>query len=358
MLSSLWLALAPDPAIASCTGQFAANRVCGTGASPGVPGPISPSSVFSISPPQGRLTLTSGTPVMTASVAAATTLYYTPSVGQSVPIWNGLEFIMTDTGGELSQATTDSTKSPSAVGAGQVYDIFVWSDSGTVRATRGPTWATGGGSATARGTGTGSTELTALNGILVNKYAITNGPAANEGTYVGTCASDGSSQFNMVFGGTGSGGVAGIFGCWNAYNRVPMTAVVLDNGGGADWTYSSSTIRESNNSASNRVTFVSGLAVDSVHAIYAQTVSGAAVSGTFCRTGLALDSTTDFNSRYGRRSQAAAAWFEDGQSPIFYPPQIGSHFISSNEQADNTNSCTFFRFTTSVVQGLRVTTWQ
>lgn len=32
-------------------------------------------------PPQGRLTLTTGTPVMTAEAAAQTTIYYTPYVG-------------------------------------------------------------------------------------------------------------------------------------------------------------------------------------------------------------------------------------------------------------------------------------
>jgi hypothetical protein len=40
-------------------------------------------------PPQGRLTLISGTPVMTSDIVNASTLYYAPYVGNSIPIYNG-----------------------------------------------------------------------------------------------------------------------------------------------------------------------------------------------------------------------------------------------------------------------------
>lgn len=90
--------------------------------------------------PQGRLTLSTGVPVLTSTVSGATTVYYTPYIGQLVPIYDGTRFIPTDTGGELSQTTTDTTKSPAAAGALTCYDMFVWSDSGTIRCTRGPAW--------------------------------------------------------------------------------------------------------------------------------------------------------------------------------------------------------------------------
>jgi hypothetical protein len=40
-------------------------------------------------PPTGRLTLTSGTPVMASEAAAQTTIYYTPYTGAMLPIYDG-----------------------------------------------------------------------------------------------------------------------------------------------------------------------------------------------------------------------------------------------------------------------------
>jgi hypothetical protein len=57
---------------------------------------------------------------------------------------------------EMSQATTDATKSPAAVANSSVYDIFLMERfSGTLRATRGPAWS----SDTSRGTGAGTSEI-------------------------------------------------------------------------------------------------------------------------------------------------------------------------------------------------------
>jgi hypothetical protein len=84
---------------------------------------------------------------MTATVSGATTVYYTPCEGQLAPIYDGAAFVMVDTAGELSQATTDTTKSPAAVGTfgsatnvPALYDKFAWLDSATPRCTRGPGW--------------------------------------------------------------------------------------------------------------------------------------------------------------------------------------------------------------------------
>ncbi|MBU6163192.1 MAG: hypothetical protein KGO50_18930, partial [Myxococcales bacterium] len=143
---------------------------------------LSGSGGGSVSPPQGRITLTTGTPVLTSTVSAATTVFYAPYSGRLVPLYSGSSFSMSDIGGELSQATTDSTKSPTACAANSNYDLFVWSDGGTFRCTRGPAWT----SDTARGAGAGTTELVRVQGVLLNANNITNGPAAQRGTYVGT----------------------------------------------------------------------------------------------------------------------------------------------------------------------------
>ncbi len=121
-----------------------------------------------VSPPQGRLTLASGVPVMTTTQSAKTTLYYTPYKGNRIPVYNGTEMVPTAFP-ELSVATTDTAKSPAAIGVGKVNDWFVWSDDGTLRLSHGPDWTDD----TTRSAGT---ALTMVDGVLLNNASITNTP--------------------------------------------------------------------------------------------------------------------------------------------------------------------------------------
>jgi hypothetical protein len=208
--------------------------------------------------PQGRLTLATVTPVMTATQSAKTTIYYTPYVGQLVPIYNGTKYTMTDTGGELSVATTDTAKSPAAIGVSKCNDWFVWSDAGTMRVGHGPDWT----SDTARS----ASSIIRINGLWLNDTTITNGPAAQRGTYVGTTRSNASSQLDFIYGTSAASGGAGFIGIWNAYNRVLTASRVQDST--ASWTYGSTAVQNSHASATNRVSFVRGLAEDPVSASY------------------------------------------------------------------------------------------
>lgn len=218
--------------------------------------------LLSIASPGGRLTLATGTPVMSSSVAGITTVYFAPYRHRFCPLYDGSSFTLTDLGGELLQTTSDSTKSPAACTTNSNYDLFVWNDSGTYRCTRGPAWT----SDTARGTGAGTTELERVQGILVNKVAITNGPAANRGTYVGTIRTNGSSQVDFILGGLATGGSAASLGVWNAYNRVETAVQVFNST--LSWTYTSnpSVWRAQNASNAMRVSFVSGLQEDAFSA--------------------------------------------------------------------------------------------
>lgn len=230
--------------------------------------------------PGGRLTLETAVPVSTSDQSGKTTVYYTPYKHNGVQLYDGAGWI-THTFTELSQATTDSTKSPAAVANNSNYDVFVWNDSGTLRATRGPLW----GSDTARGTGAGTTELEMFEGRYVNKIAITNGPAARRGLYVGTIRSNGSAQINDT---------AALRHVWNAYNRVAkhmQSALETTD----SWTYTSATIRQANNNTANQLDFVQGLNEQMVSA----TCHGSASNNTSIvgmGHGIGLDSTTAFAS--------------------------------------------------------------
>lgn len=183
--------------------------------------PINPAA-----PPPGRLTLTSGAPIPTTDVTAATTVYYTPYIGDRIPVPTAGGWVLVPFA-ELSQLATDTTKSPGAVVNNSNYDMFVWLDGTTLRCTRGPTWNAGAvaGSDNARGTGAGSTDLVRLNGRLVNANAISNGPAAQRGLYVGTVRSNGTATFD-----DSSVGAVGRK-VWNFYNRVrrSMSAAFTTN---------------------------------------------------------------------------------------------------------------------------------
>lgn len=172
----------------------------------------------SFTPPQvtqGRVTLVTGVPVVSApATSGANTVYFTPYGGNQVELYDpvaGTWSLTTFT--EVSQLTTDATKSPAAVGNNLNYDMFAWSDAGTFRCTRGPSWVAGAvaGSAVLRGTGAGSTELELFQGRYVNKNAITNGPVARAGLYVGSIQSNGTATIDDT---------ATIMGVWNLFNQV------------------------------------------------------------------------------------------------------------------------------------------
>ena len=275
-------------------------------------------------PPQGRITIQTGVPVPVTDITGATTVYYAPFLGQQVPIYNGTSFIMTSTGGQLSQATSDSTKSPAAVTTNSNYDLFVWSDTGTIRCTRGPAWT----SATARGTGAGTTELTLLQGFYVNANAITNGPGANLGTYVGTVHSDGSSQINDT---------VKLRHVWNVYNRRRRAMSLIETTD--SWTYTTAPFRQANGSTANQFDIVRGLDEDAVTITAHAGVSSSV--GTPVSTGIGVDSTTVSSAQLMPFTQAQSARTDTLAQYVGYPG-LGRHLIQWLELSGASGTTTWY----------------
>lgn len=276
-----------------------------------------------ITPPQGRLTLQTGVPAMTTTQSAKTTIYYTPYVGNSIPIYDGTSF-RNATFSELSVATTDTTKNPAAIGASKVNDWYIWDDAGTMRISHGVDWT----SDTAR-----NTSNTLTNGILLNTSAITNGPAASRGTYVGTTRSNGSSQLDWIY---GASGTAAFFGLWNTYNRVNIGTLL--NEGTANWTYSSTTPRALNATSIARVSMVRGLDEDSVQ-FFCQTFIDTVSGSNSAYFGLGLDSTSTFTSRMQAAGPATAG---TGSYLWIGLPGLGFHFLQQLEAITNVGSYTAY----------------
>ena len=185
--------------------------------------------------PQGRLTLTSGSPVQIADNAAAATIYYSPYLGRWCPIYNGslwLPVAFSETALALDATNTDTGYQAS----GSLYDVFAFLNAGAFAIGTGPSWT----STTARGTGAGTTELQQLNGIWTNKNAIklrfgsatgnTVSVPANQATYLGTMYATANGQTAMVFlPAQAAGGNGNVLGLWNAYNRVGVRARSADS---------------------------------------------------------------------------------------------------------------------------------
>lgn len=236
-------------------------------------------------PSAGRLTLTSGTPVLTADVSGAGTVYFTPYLGSMIPLYDGSRWRYVPFS-ELSNVLANSSTGkagPAAAGNGKVNDLFVWDDAGTLRLTRGPDWTND----TTRAAGT---ALVLQDGLYLNNAAITNGPAASRGTYVGTIRTNaGAAQVSMTFiSPLAAGGGAIWVGLWNNFNRIDLDATARDST--ASHTYQTNTIRAWNGGTGMRASFVRGLNEDGVRAIAQAEVQGATNALTIISIG--LDSTS------------------------------------------------------------------
>jgi len=237
--------------------------------------------------PQGYLTPISGTPVINVN-STVTTLYYTPFVGNTLPIYNGSSFVPT-TFSELSLALSASNA------ASTLYDVFVFNNNGVLTLVTGPAWASSTAGSSSRGAGAGTTSIARINGLWVNSVSMTarNGSntysvAANQATYVGTLFIDGTQGQVSCF---TTAGQSRKWGIWNAYNRQQINILVADPN--SVWSGTSSTWIASHSNTNNVAATVIGLAEESISADFQQYVS-AVISGAVstANIGVGLNLTT------------------------------------------------------------------
>jgi hypothetical protein len=303
---------------------------------------INTSAVTPPSPqPQGYLTPTSGTAVIVGDVASATAVYYTPFVGRLIPIYNSSQFIPT-TFSELTLTLHSSHA------ANTIYDVFVISDSGTLRLVTGPAWSVSTAGSGARGTGAGTTELTRLNGFWVNSASMTarNGSStysvgANLATFVGSLFIDGT-QGQVTCHSTY--GQSRKWGVWNAYNRQPLLLQCGDTT--ANWTYNTATVRQSNGAAGNKLTVFAGLAetrffIDAVQSVSLTTSVSTSVSAG-ATIGIGVNSTTAYSGKRGVANSGGTTGPQpDMVAKHVVLPTIGIQDINFLESGNGTTNAVF-----------------
>lgn len=293
-----------------------------------------------IQPPQGRLTLTSGVPITTADVATATTVYYTPAIGNLIPIYNGTSFVTTFFT-ELSLPLDNNSGHSLYHQGGNNLDFFVISDSGTVRLVTGVSWSSGGGNGvTTRGTGAGSSELELKNGVWTNKNAMTlrfgtasgntAAAAANKATYVGTMRTTGD--------GMTEDSIAKRW-VWNPYNQAERRMFYIDPAG--SWSLTTNVTRQTNNNSLNQLDFVTGLAGGYLQARGSQYVLNNTATVRQVNFGFGLDVTNNF-APGGFVCNVPSDGFRTTTGMFFWSgyPGLGRHFLASLEQGAGTDTQT------------------
>lgn len=278
--------------------------------------------------PQGRLTLTTATPVLSSAVTGATTIYYPPHIGDWAAVYNGTVWIPIRFA-ELSLQLDSNSGHTGYHQSGKIFDLFVFRDGSTTRLGSGPAWS----SSTARGTGAGTTELQRLNGLWTNKVSITlrfgsssgntTSVSANQATYVGTFYATADGQTAMMVGRViAAGGGNNILGLYNAYNRVRTLAHCADST--ASWSYSTGSYRSANASNSNRITWVDGLGESGVQAEYIAYESGAAAGAAI--VGVGVDSTSSPTGLIGAHGSTTMA-----TARATVNPTLGLHYVQALE---------------------------
>lgn len=299
--------------------------------------------------PQGRLTLTTGLPVLAADVLAATTLFYTAFEGNYVPIWDGATWQTRQFAADLSLALDSNAVHTNYHQALKAFDVFLANDNGTLRMVTGPAWTTAGNYVSAGVLTTGvaarAAAISRVNGIYVNTAIMTGrfGNAsgntisvpAGQGTYLGTIwidATDGQLSCHVSYGQNRK------YGVWNAYNRQPIVLQAGDTGAG--WAaYNTATIRAANGTAANGLTVLCGLAEEAVVAAYSSQVLVGG-SNRIPVIGVGYNSTTAIS---GRKSQigVAAAFLVDQHASFEAAPFLGLGAFISLQAGDGSASTTW-----------------
>jgi len=173
---------------------------------------------------QGRLTLTSNTPVLSSNVTNATTIFYTPYNGSQISIWDGSKWSV--------RTFTELSLSLSGLSANTNYDVFIYDNAGTLTL-EAVAWSNSGAGTSAR-----ASALSWLNGVRVKD--------SDKRKYLGsfrTTSTIGQTEFV-------NNNLPSSLLIKNEFNRIPIT--LFQQEGTTAHSYTTATVRNYNNSANYR----------------------------------------------------------------------------------------------------------
>jgi len=288
--------------------------------------------------PGGRLTLTTATPVMTADVLTAATIYYALYKHAYVPLWTGTVWGLYEIA-ELSLALDSDSGHTGYHESGKNFDLFIYNDAGTIRLCSGPAWTDDDTRADAIARKDGRWTNNASIVLRFDASASTVTAAANTALFVGTfrASANGQTEWSQ-FPAAAAGGSNNKLLLWNLYNQV--LAASLESDSDASWTYTTDTYRSANNSDLNRISFIAGLAGGNLRA-HAQQRAANSSANISRDGGIGYDSVL---SNSGLRDAGGNANAGVGQTMFTTHErnvEIGFHFVQMLEKSVATGTATW-----------------
>ncbi len=204
----------------------------------------------------GRLTLTSAVPITTTDVVSGSTLYYTPSAGAQITLWDGSAWRLI--------SFEEKSLPVNTLAANTNVDIFGYFNDTTLSLEYGSAWT----SNTLR-----SEEISLFNGVMCK----TTNPTRR---YIGSIRTTASGFFEDS--------ISKRF-VWNAYNQVPRILQIFESTD--SWTYNTAAFRPSRGTTNNCFEYIAG---DVATALRAQAFSLASCTAglSYAASGIGIDSTT------------------------------------------------------------------
>lgn len=247
----------------------------------------------------GRLTLTSATPVTTSDVIGATTLYFTPFHGNQVALFNGSSWV--------AYAFSQCSLSLSGLAANTNYDIFLYDNAGTLTL-EAVAWTNNT---------TRATALILQDGVYVKSGATSRRYLGSIRTTATTGQTEDSAKKRLIF---------------NEYHRFARKLSVIESTG--QWTYSTNAWRSANNNNNNRVEVIIGNPGIFVSLNLMARATGAGSGGAH---GIGYDTTTSTSADiYPNLSN-------DGHVSVHlvHAPAVGYHYYQWVENARGNSVTTF-----------------
>lgn len=256
----------------------------------------------------GRVTLTTVTPVPTSDVTGATTVYFTPYKGNRCALHDGSTWNLV--------TFTEVSLSLGSDAANTNYDLFLFSNGGVATLER-VAWTNN------------TTRATAI--VLQDGVLVKSGDSTRR--YLGTY------RTTSVAGQTEDSRTKRFV--WNMLNRVDGSLRVAD--ATDSWQYTTATWRQANNSTANQVGVVIGVVEDPIRL---QVVVFASNTNADVSTavGIGEDSTTaphaSVMGMYGA-STVANIGYRLGATLDVLPSSVGFHFYAWLEHSNATGTTTW-----------------
>ena len=268
-----------------------------------------------------RLTLTSGTPVTTSDVTAATTIYCTPYNGNRIALYDGTNWQL--------RASAEFSLALGTLTSGKPYDVFCYDNAG-VPTLEFLVWTDDT---------TRATALVYQDGVLVKSGVTTR-------RYLGTFYTISTTQTCDM--GIMAGATTGRY-LWNYYNRVSRSMSRKEST--ATWNYTTATVRQANGSTSNQLNYVVGVAEDNV--VASVTASMANAGGATCNVSIGVDSTTVQSGTFNWGTGNAT--INNMNTTAYYEgiPGVGRHYLVWQEYSQANGTTTWTGVGTYVQSGIQ-----